>query len=188
MFPALSTEKYAIVCAPSFEPSAGAGMTTLVPTVYVGLPSMLYSLTFTPEPASLGVSVTVTGVECQPLGALSVVTGFVLSTRRVTGADVVEFPAASTATTCSWTLPSGTDAELKVDPVDCHDVPPSVEYSYVTEATPDAFAPPGSLVLEPRPTAPRRYAPGSFSVAVGGVLSISLFVTGAAAAWFPATS
>jgi hypothetical protein len=33
MLPALSAEKYAIVCAPSLEPSAGAGIVTVVPTV-----------------------------------------------------------------------------------------------------------------------------------------------------------
>src|SRR5438034_5701947 len=104
MLPALSTEKYAIVWVPSFEPSAGAGMTTLVPTVYVGLPSTLYSVTLTPEPPSFGVSCTVTELACQPLGASSVVLGFVLSTSFVNGDDVVLLPALSVETTCSWTL------------------------------------------------------------------------------------
>ena len=129
MLPALSTEKYAIECAPSLEPSAGAGMTTLVPTVYVGLPSTLYSVTLTPEPASVGVSVTVTGLACQPPGALSLVLGFVLSTRRVTAADVVLLPAASVATTWRSTLPSATDVESKVEPADSQVAPPLVEYS-----------------------------------------------------------
>src|SRR5213593_2801818 len=130
MLPALSTEKYAIVCAPSFEPLAGAGIITLVPTVYVGLPSTLNSVTLTPEPPSLGLRVTVTVLDCQPLGALSVVAGFVLSTRLVTAAEVVALPAASVATTCRLTLPSGTDVLSKVAPVDCHVVPPFVENSY----------------------------------------------------------
>ena len=93
------------------------------------MPSTLYSVTFTPEPASLGVSVTVTGLACQPPGALSLVLGFVLSTMRVTAADVVALPAASVATTCSSTLPSVTDVESKVEPVDCQAPPPLVEYS-----------------------------------------------------------
>src|SRR5437870_1602314 len=129
ILPALSTEKYAIVWAPSFEPSAGAGMTTDVPTVYVGLPSMLYSVTLTPEPPSLALSVTVTALDCQPLGALSVVAGFVLSTRLVTAAEVVVLPAASVATTWRSTFPSGTELELKLAPVDCQVPPPFVEYS-----------------------------------------------------------
>src|SRR5438105_12626167 len=134
---------------------------------------MLYSVTFTPEPASLGVSVTATGLACQPPGASSVVFGFVLSTRLVSEAEVVLLPAASVATTWRSTLPSGTDDELKLEPVDCQVAPPFVEYSYATLTIPEAFDPPGSLVLEVRLTAPRRYGPGSLSVAVGGVLSIS---------------
>src|SRR3954452_11157044 len=177
-----------MVCAPSFEPFAGAGTTTLVPTVEVGLPSTLYSVTFTPDPPSLGESCTVTAPACQPLGASSVVLGLVLSTTFVTGADAVVLPAVSAATTCRATLPSATDVESKVDPVGSHVVPPFVEYSYATVAIPEAFAPPGSLVLELRATAPRRYAPGSFSVAFGVVLSTSLPVTGVAADWLPATS
>src|SRR5438067_1576014 len=104
-------------------------MATLVRAVWVGFPSTLYSVTFTPEPASLGVRVTVTGLDCHPLGALSEVVGFVLSTSRVTVGEVVEFPAASVATTWRFTLPSGTEAELKVAPVDCQVAPPFVEYS-----------------------------------------------------------
>ena len=174
--------------APSFEPSAGAGTTTLVPTVYVGLPSTLYSVTFTPEPASLPLRFTVTGLARQPLGASSVVFGFVLSASFVTDADTVVLPAASAATTCRSTFPSATDVESNVEPVGCQVAPPFVEYSYATLAMPDAFAPPASLVFELRPTAPRRYAPGSISDAFGAVLSTRRPVTGADAAWFPATS
>src|SRR5690349_1670711 len=188
MLPALSTEKYAIVWVPSFEPSDGAGMTTLVPTVYVGLPSTLYSVTFTPEPASFPVRFTVTALACHPLGASSVVFGFVLSTSFVSAAEVVVLPAASVATTWSSTLPSATDVESKVEPVGCQVVPPLVEYSYATLAIPEAFAPPGSLVLELRPTAPRRYAPGSSSVALGAVLSTRRLATAAETPWLPATS
>src|SRR6266540_4192371 len=122
-------------------------MTTLVPTVYVALP-----------------------------------------TSFVTVAEVVVLPAASVAITCRSTLPSATDVESNVEPVGCHVVPPFVEYSYATPTTPDAFGPPGSLVLEVRLTAPRRYAPGSFSVAFGGVLSTRRSVTGVAEAWLSATS
>src|SRR5262245_41128575 len=149
---------------------------------------MLYSDTLTPDPASLAVRVTVTGVAFHPLGALSVVFGFVLSTSFVSGAEVVVLPAASVATTWSWTLPSATEAELNVEPVGCHVLPPSVEYSYATVAMPEAFAPPGSLVEEVKVTAPRRYAPGSFTVASGGVLSTRRSATGVAAAWLPAMS
>src|SRR4029079_909581 len=99
-------------------------MRTLVPTVYVGLPSTLYSVTLTPEPASLGARCTVTAAACQPLGASSLVEGFVLSTSFVTGADVLVFPAASVATTCRATLPSVTDVESKVEPVGSQVVPP----------------------------------------------------------------
>src|SRR5687767_3455284 len=164
-------------------------MTTVVPTVYVGLPSTLYSVTLMPEPPpSFGVRVTVTALDCQPLGALSVVTGFVLSTRLVTKDDVVEFPAASVAITCRSTLPSGAAVLSKLAPVDCQEPPPLVEYSYATLTTPEAFAPPGSLVEDVRLTEPRRYGPGLLIVASGGVLSTSRSVTGVAAAWFPATS
>src|SRR5512133_3080128 len=149
---------------------------------------MLYSVTLTPEPPSLAVSVTVTGLDCQPLGALSVVAGFVLSARLVTAAEVVMLPAASVATTCRSTLPSATAAELKVAPVDCQLPPPLVEYSYATVTTPEAFEPPGSPVEDVRLTAPRRYGPGLLMVAVGTVLSTRRSVTGVAAAWFPATS
>ena len=77
----------------------------------------------------MAVSVTVTGLDCQPLGALSVVAGFVLSARFVTGAELVVLPAASVATTCRLTFPSGTAVELKLAPVDCQVPPPFVEYS-----------------------------------------------------------
>ncbi len=134
------------------------------------------------------MSVTVTGLACQPAGALSLVLGFVLSTSRATVADVVLFPAASVATTWRSTLPSATDVEANVEPVDCQVAPPLVEYSYAMPTTPEAFDPPGSLVLDVRLTAPRRYVPGSLSVAFGGVLSTRRLLTGVAAAWFPATS
>src|SRR5438445_59302 len=68
--------------------------------------------------------------------------------------------------------------ELKLEPVDCQVAPPFVEYSYTTLATPEAFDPPGSLVLDVRLTAPRRYGPGSLSVAAGGVLSAGAGVGG----------
>src|SRR5262249_33354235 len=115
--------------APSFDPSDGAGITTLVPTVYVGLPSTLYSVTFTPEPASFAVRLTVTALECQPLGASSVVLGFVLSTSFVSADETVVLPALSVATTCRSTFPSLTDVESNVEPVGCQEAPPLVEYS-----------------------------------------------------------
>jgi hypothetical protein len=111
-----------------------------------------------------------------------------LSTSFVSAEETVVLPALSVATTCRSTLPSPTEVESNVEPVGCQVAPPFVEYSYATLAMPEAFAPPGSLVLELRPTAPRRYAPGSFSDAVGGVLSTRRLLTGAEAAWLPATS
>ena len=74
---------------------------------------------FTPEGLVPGVQETV-------YNGLSLVAG---TTRLVTAAEVVELPAASVATTWSPTLPSATEVEAKVDPVDCQLVPPSVEYS-----------------------------------------------------------
>src|SRR3954452_11663568 len=118
-----------MVCAPSFEPLAGAGRSTLVASVEVGLPSSLYFVTVPPDPPSLGESCTVTALACQPLGASSLVLGLVLSTSFVTGADALVLPAASVATTCRATLPSATDVESKVEPVGSQVVPPFVEYS-----------------------------------------------------------
>src|SRR5919108_4117424 len=149
---------------------------------------MLYSVTLTPEPASVGVGVTVTALDCPPLGALSVVTGFVLSTKLVTAADVLTLPAASVAITWMSTFPSATAVESKLAPVDCHVPPPFVEYSYATLTTPEALAPPGSLVVDVRLTVPRRYGPGFVIVASGSVLSTSRPATGVDAAWLPATS
>src|SRR3954468_5548483 len=108
------------------------------------------------EPASLGESVTVTALACHPPGALSLVLGFVLSASFVRAAEVVVLPAGAVATTCRSTLPSATEVKSNVEPVGCQVVPPFAEYSYATVATPDALAPPGSLVLEARFTAPRR--------------------------------
>ena len=80
LLPALSVDRNWTVWTPSFEWSAGAGTTTVVP-VWNGPPSILYWVEFTPEPVSTGVSVTVTSDCCGPDGALAVVVGGVLSTR-----------------------------------------------------------------------------------------------------------
>ena len=96
-FPATSVEKYAIVCAPSFEPSLGAGMVTLVPD-WNEPPSTAYWVSDGPEPPSEAERWTVTSEDCQPLGASSVVVGGVLSTRLVTTFEAALFPATSTAT------------------------------------------------------------------------------------------
>ena len=129
MLPALSTEKYAIVCTPSLEPFDGAGMTTLVPAVYVGLPSTLYSVTLTPEPASDAEKVTVTGLDMPAARCVVAGAGFVLSTSFVSAEDAVVLPALSVATTRRWTFPSATEVESKVEPVGCHVPPPFDEYS-----------------------------------------------------------
>src|SRR5207253_3171514 len=94
----------------------------------------------------------------------------------------------SVAITWRSTLPSGTDVESNVEPVGCQVPPPLVEYSYATLAIPEAFEPPGSLVVELRLTAPRRNAPGLVIVALGGVLSTRTLVTAADVVVFPATS
>ena len=86
-----------MVCEPSFEPSAGAGMSTLVPA-WNEPPSTEYSVSEGPEPASEAPRVTVTGEDCQPEGASSVVVGGVLSTRLVTTGERPTLPAASVAT------------------------------------------------------------------------------------------
>ena len=62
---------------------------TEVPAV-LAPPSRLYQVPAwpptMPEPASFGVSVTVTAWSCQPVGALSVVTGGVVSMMHLAGA------------------------------------------------------------------------------------------------------
>ena len=89
-----------IVWAPSFEPSAGAGTRMEVPACHVPV-STLYCVSLTPEPASLGLSVTVTSVEEKPDGTPeAVVTGFVLSTRReLIPLGLLSLPAASRTVT-----------------------------------------------------------------------------------------
>src|SRR5207245_8826255 len=97
-FPVTSVERYVIVCEPSFEWSAGAGTRTIVPVCHAP-PSILNSVVATPEPASLGVRVTVTSADCGPDGALSTVAGAVLSTRMPpTSAEAVGLPDLSVAT------------------------------------------------------------------------------------------
>ena len=66
---------------------------------------------------------------------------------------------------------------------------PPISASYMTTETPEATGGPGgSSTTELRLTAPRRFAPGSFSEAVGGVLSIRRGPTGAPSVTLPATS
>ena len=86
------------MCAPAFEPSLGAGMLTVVPD-WNEPPSTAYWVSDAPDPASEAERSTVTSEDCQPLGALSVVAGGVLSTRLVTTFEEAVLPATSTATT-----------------------------------------------------------------------------------------
>src|SRR5215207_2235921 len=66
---------------------------------------------------------------------------------------------------------------------------PPISASYMTTDTPEATGGPGgSSTTELRLTAPRRFAPGSFSEAVGAVLSIRRGPTGAPMVTLPATS
>ena len=114
-----------------------------------------------------------------------------LSIVSVTAPDVVTLPALSVATTCSFSEPSGSVVVLSVELAASQVDPPSVEYSYATEAIPEPFDPFGSLVEDVNVMVPRTYPPavlGSFIVAFGDVLSTSLFVTGVELAWLPATS
>ena len=85
------------MCVPSFEPSLGAGIVTLVPD-WNDPPSTAYSVSDGPEPASEALSVMCTSDDCQPPGASSLVVGGVLSTRLVTTVEAATFPATSTAT------------------------------------------------------------------------------------------
>ena len=52
--------------SPSFEWSVGAGISTVVP-LWKLPESILYSVVATPEPSSVGVSVTVTSADCGPV-------------------------------------------------------------------------------------------------------------------------
>ena len=66
---------------------------------------------------------------------------------------------------------------------------PPISASYMTADTPEATGGPGgSSTTELRLTAPRRFAPGSFSEAVGAVLSIRRGPTAAPSVTLPATS
>ena len=84
--PARSVERNWIVWTPSFEWSAGAGTTTVVPVWKLPL-STLYCVVETPEPVSTAVRVTVMSEDCACDGAFAVVVGGVLSTRTLVTAD-----------------------------------------------------------------------------------------------------
>ena len=79
--PALSVDHQVTVCTPSLLPSAGAATVTVVPLNEPPWgPSTVHDVLATPEPSSLGLSVTVTGVVCQAESKPSaVVTGGVRS-------------------------------------------------------------------------------------------------------------
>jgi hypothetical protein len=92
-FPATSVEKNEIVWTPSPE------TLTLVP-LFQPPPSTAYWVLATPEPPSFALRLTVTALDCQPLGALWPVVGAVLSTRRPeTTLDIVTLPATSVTST-----------------------------------------------------------------------------------------
>jgi hypothetical protein len=93
--PRRSVERYRIVCTPSFEWSAGAGTTTAVPALQSDAPSSLNSVAATPDPASAGLSVTVTAFLLQPAGASSVVDGADVSIRTVAVRSSSMLPATS---------------------------------------------------------------------------------------------
>src|SRR5918996_6040499 len=91
---------------PSREWSAGAGSVTDVPLVHEPPGSTRCCVAEGPEPASLTASVTVTG-DAELAGASFEVSGAVLSTMRVTTAEVAAFPATSSTRTRKSYVPSG---------------------------------------------------------------------------------
>src|SRR5438094_10107957 len=93
--PSRSVERYAIVCSPSFEWSAGAGIATVVPLVQDEAPSTLNSVVATPAPASAALRATVTGALFGHGGASSVVTGGPVSIRTVAVLSASTLPAPS---------------------------------------------------------------------------------------------
>jgi len=90
-------ERYSTVWAPSLPPSDGAGMVSEVPLVHVAPPSVLYSVTATPLPASLPLKPSVTSPSCQaPSAPLTLVAGAppsILTVQLLAGLSV--WPAAS---------------------------------------------------------------------------------------------
>ncbi len=105
--PAASVERYWMVCAPSLEPLAGAGICTEAPVVQVP-PSTLYWVEPAPLPASVSVKLTVTALLCQlPSAPDWVVTGGVVSMCTVYVAGfVLPKPLVSTARTWKYQMPS----------------------------------------------------------------------------------
>jgi hypothetical protein len=117
MLPATSVEKNEIVWMPSPE------TLTVVPP-FQPPPSTEYCVSAIPEPPSLGLSETVTPLDCQLPGALWPVLGAVLSTRRpATTLEVAWFPATSATTTRRSYRPSGTEVVAQVCEMPVH-VPP----------------------------------------------------------------
>src|SRR5262249_5457400 len=102
--------------------------------------------------------------------------GGVLSTRVVTGTDVVEFPAASVAVTRRSYGPSMTPV-VSHKAVWLENAPPCGAISYETVVTPE----PPSIVLDVSVTEPCTGSPVLSIVALGAVLSIRRFVTGTGA-------
>jgi hypothetical protein len=140
--PTSSVEKNSTTCAPSFEWSPGAGITTAAPAWRLP-PSTRYEITLTPEPVpSSAEKLTVTGALLGEPGASDgVVVGAVWSTSTVTVPDVKELPALSVVVTRRSYGPSATasgpDAVSQGAGVAVHVPAPAGLRSKTTVATPE---------------------------------------------------
>src|SRR6266540_503949 len=182
--PALSVERYSIVCTPSFEWSAGAATRIEVP-LWKAPPSTRCSVEATPESASPAVSVTVTADALQPAGASSVVTGSVVSMRTVALRSASTLSAASVdryAIVCAPSLEWSAGAEMTTE-VPFWTAPPSTRYS--VEATPE----PESVGVSVTVTAVLLQPAGASSAVAGASTStLAMLLSGDGADWLPTLS
>ncbi len=173
--PAVSVERYVIVCVPCV-----AGTFTVAP-VWVAPPSSSNVVVASPEPpASVGESVTVVAPACHAAGASSDVTGSVSSIRTLAVCQVSRFPAASRERYSSVWTPS---PETVTGPAYGCAAPPSSRNS--VWATPE---PPGSPAVSVTATSPSRQPAGASSVVAGAVLSTRTEVAAGVVSALPAAS
>jgi hypothetical protein len=138
----------------------------------------------TPEPPSEVVDVSVTVPKTVAPGLLIVALGAVLSTRRPATVLVVVLPATSVTTTRRSYMPSATVVVSKAGGVAVHEFAAAGDHWYVTVATPE----PLSDDVADSVTVARRFAPGSASSVLGGVLSTLRIATAAESVLLPAAS
>src|SRR2546423_14878991 len=110
-------------------------MLTLVPD-WNEPPSTAYWVSDAPDPASEAERSTVTSEDCQPLGALSVVAGGVLSTRLGTTVEEAGVPATQTPAARGWQRPASTLAGFPVSEGACPVPAPGDCYSCVSAGSP----------------------------------------------------